>query len=546
MTSSHRIRFVSLIFLFFCTQCQQLPEKLQVVHDGQNLQAELTGPNWKQIPGALIGSGIANVAFINRYVQDAPFHMKVRLSLDTLNASTALIWIFGNHFGFDSNAQDEEKKYRLFFYSPLLPEVHYLDPALNYFRPGEPFDVELFRDTDSMFIEINQKSVTSFPLHELAGPLSGRIGLRPWRNTMRVYDWSFEGKTETTPELAYVFEAGQEGYDIYAIPAIIKTEDHTLLAFCEGRKGAWYNDAGDIDLVMKRSDDDGKSWSPLKVVLDDGPHSCQNPVPIYDPERKRVVLVSTRKSANDIYTSVLEGKGDEAIQVRVMYADSKGHEWTSVQHITTQVKSDSMNWYATGPGSGLLMESSPFAGRIVIACNHTVAGDKRYRAHIIYSNDGGDTWGMGGTVPGTGLNEGEVAELEDGRLYINMRNYDMTHHSRRVSYSEDGGITWSPAVFDLELTEPSAQASAQTIEMDGTKHLAFSNPDHPYFRQNMTLKLSSDGGKSWQKEIVIHPGPGANSDIVQLTDTTLGVLFQAGSFTYTDGIVFWEGHNLFN
>lgn len=539
MTPRHRILFRSLILLLF-TQCQQLPETLQIVHKGQNLQAKLTGPNWKHIPGELIGSGIAHVAFINRYVQDAPFHMKVTLSLDTLNASTALVWIFGNHFGFDSNAQGEANKYRLFLYSPLLPEVRYLDHAVDYLRPGEPFDFELYRNTDSMFVEINQKPVTSFPLKELAGPLNGRIGLRPWRNVMRVYDWSFEGNTYAPPELDYIFESGKEGYEVYAIPALIKTEDHTLLAFCEGRKGAWYNDAGDIDLVMKRSEDGGNTWSPLEVVLDDGPHSCQNPVPIYDPIRKRVVLISTRKSAHDIYTKVLEGVGDEAIQIRVIYADPNGRGWTALKDITEQVKPDSMNWYATGPGSGLLMESSRFPGRMVIACNHTIQGDQQYRAHVMYSNDGGETWYIGGRIPGDGLNEGEVAEIEGGRLYINMRNYDITHHARRVSHSDDGGISWTHAEFDLELVEPRAQASVQTLEMKGKKILAFSNPDHPYFRQNMTLKISYDGGGSWQKETVIHPGPSANSDIVQLTDSTVGVLFQAGRFTYTDGVVFTD------
>ncbi len=530
-----------LIFLWSLglLQCQMKDAKrILIVQKGKGIAVQLTGNNWEQDSDALVGKGIANVAFIDQYVMDTSFRMSVTLSLDTLNASTALAWVFGNHIGFDSNSVEDSNKQRIFFYSPSLPEVRYFDQASQYIVPGMPFDFELLREKDSLFVYINKQKVIQVPLEDLAGPLSGAIGLRPWRNTMHIYEWTFEGATQAPPRLNYVFESGDEGYDLFALPAIIETTPGTLLAFCEGRRGAWYNDMGDIDLVMKRSMDGGETWSPLSVVLDDGPHSCQNPVPIYDPIQHRLVLVSTRKSANDLYSKVLSGEADEAIRVRVMYADSMGNHWTTPKDITTQVKPDSMNWYATGPGSGLRMTSTPYTGRMVVACNHTVQGDPQYRAHVIYSDDGGENWEVGGSIPGKGLNEGEVAELDNGDLYINMRNYDLTHHARRISYSEDGGLTWSPAQFDLELPEPRAQASTQSVNWQGRKVLAFSNPDHPYFRQNMTLKLSYDGGKSWPDNIALYPGPSANSDIVQLNDNTIGVLYQAGRFTYTDGIVF--------
>jgi len=70
-------------------------------------------------------------------------------------------------------------------------------------------------------------------------------------------------------QLVYLFESGTYGYNTFRIPAIITTDKGTLLAFAEGRKNS-SSDTGDIDLVMKRSEDNGKTWSDLKVIWDDG------------------------------------------------------------------------------------------------------------------------------------------------------------------------------------------------------------------------------------------------------------------------------------
>jgi sialidase-1 len=78
-----------------------------------------------------------------------------------------------------------------------------------------------------------------------------------------------------------IFVAGQGGYHTYRIPALIVTSHQTLLAFCEGRKNS-ASDTGDIDLLLKRSTDGGKTWSEPQVVWDDGPNTCGNPCPVVD------------------------------------------------------------------------------------------------------------------------------------------------------------------------------------------------------------------------------------------------------------------------
>ena len=82
-----------------------------------------------------------------------------------------------------------------------------------------------------------------------------------------------------------VFVSGQGGYHTYRIPSLIVTRKGTLLAFCEGRKNG-RGDAGDIDLLLKRSPDGGKTWEKTQVVWDDGDNTCGNPCPVVDAQHR--------------------------------------------------------------------------------------------------------------------------------------------------------------------------------------------------------------------------------------------------------------------
>src|SRR5688572_4491882 len=100
-----------------------------------------------------------------------------------------------------------------------------------------------------------------------------------------------------------IFAAGQNGYHTYRIPSLIASKPGTLLAFCEGRKNS-ASDAGDIDVLMKRSTDNGKTWSEHRVLWDDGTNTCGNPCPVVDQETGTIWLLLTHNLGTDREASI--------------------------------------------------------------------------------------------------------------------------------------------------------------------------------------------------------------------------------------------------
>ena len=85
-----------------------------------------------------------------------------------------------------------------------------------------------------------------------------------------------------------LWEKGTGKYNNYRIPSIIVTQKGTLLAFCEGREGG---DAGNIDLLLKRSEDGGKTWGKEQVIWDDKENTCGNPCPVVDKKDRANFVV---------------------------------------------------------------------------------------------------------------------------------------------------------------------------------------------------------------------------------------------------------------
>ncbi|WP_167604870.1 sialidase family protein [Maribellus sediminis] len=332
-----------------------------------------------------------------------------------------------------------------------------------------------------------------------------------------------------------IYISGSEGYNTFRIPAIVQTNSGRLLTFAEGRVNG-SSDTGNIDLVMRSSDDDGKTWSPLKIIWDDGNNVCGNPAPVVDVQTGEIHLLMTWNLGEDHERDIIDLKSKDTRRVFVSSSSDDGDSWTTPKEITSSVKKENWTWYATGPCHGIQLKSSKIKGRLLIPCDHIEAESKQYYSHTIFSDDHGKTWLLGGTTPQHQVNESTVAELPDGKLLLNMRNYDRSQKARKISCSEDGGLTWSDIQSDTALIEPICQASL--LYTSDNNFLWFLNPANTDSRTNMTLKMSSDEGKTWKTHTVLHPGPAAYSDLCQINKNTIGCLFEGGMENPYQGIVF--------
>lgn len=324
-----------------------------------------------------------------------------------------------------------------------------------------------------------------------------------------------------------VFVNGESGYACFRIPAIICTEKGILVAIAEGRKRGC-SDTGDIDLVSKRSKDGGKTWSELRVIWDDHDNTCGNPAPVLDRSTGTIHLLSTWNLGEDREPQIIDQTSTDTRRVFVLQSADEGESWSTPVEITSSVKLSQWTWYATGPGSGIQLQYGSHQGRLMVACDHIEAGTKKYFSHVIFSDDHGQNWQLGGTTPMDKVNECEVAELTNGDLLLNMRNYDRSQQKRQVAWSKDGGLTWTDQRFQDELIEPICQGSLLVYRHKNQSALLFSNPASTEKRENMCLKISYDSGLTWPQTTVLFPGPSAYSDLVIDKKGRMGCLFESG------------------
>ncbi len=344
-----------------------------------------------------------------------------------------------------------------------------------------------------------------------------------------------------TKFLKYLFRSGTEGYTTFRIPAIVTSNKGTVLAFAEGRKkGA--SDTGDIDIVLKRSTDNGKTWSDLMVVWDHAENVCGNPAPVVDKTTGTIYLLSTWNLGTDHESQIIKQTSKDTRRVFILESTDDGKSWSEAKEITKAVKKENWTWYATGPCQGIQLEKGEYKGRLVVPCDHIEAESKKYYSHTIYSDDHGKTWQLGGSTTQDQVNECTVAELSDGKLMLNMRNYDRSEKARKISISEDGGLTWSNIFSHETLIEPICQASMAryTFENEGKSRLLFLNPADQDKRKNMTLRISYDEGSTWAKSKIIYSGPSAYSDVIKLPNNKIACYYEAGYKNPYEGIVFKE------
>lgn len=351
-----------------------------------------------------------------------------------------------------------------------------------------------------------------------------------------------------------VFVSGTEGFKSFRIPAIVSTPQGDLLAFAEGRV-AGSGDFGDIDIVMKRSKDQGKTWSAIQTVATYNDLQAGNPAPVMDltdPSYPKGRLFLFFNTGNNHEGEVRKGKGLREVWYKTSI--DGGNTWSEATNITTQVhrpKQPAINpaydfaedWrsYANTPGHGMQMTEGKYKGRIYIAANHSSGDPKKgfedYQAHGFYTDDHGKTFKLSETVSIEGSNESTAAEISGGRLMFNSRNQKGDIRARIVAISSDGGAKWDTTYFDKTLIDPVCEGTILTIGKNKKYNiLAFCNAADEKNRDNLTLRISEDDGKTWKKSILLDKGQDgkkdhtAYSDIVKTGKKKIGVLYERDGY----------------
>jgi sialidase-1 len=344
-----------------------------------------------------------------------------------------------------------------------------------------------------------------------------------------------------------VYQSGTEGYRSFRIPGIVKLPDGTLLAFAEGRVGD-ANDFGDIDIVLKKSTDKGKTWSALQVVADNKDMQAGNPAPVVDftdpayPQGRVFLFYNT---GNNHESEVRKGKGlREAWYVA---SGDGGKTWDAPVNITAMVHRPKQapynfqeDWrcFFNTPGHAMQFTTGKYKGRIYVATNHS-AGDPQprfmeYRAGGYYSDDHGKTFQISEDVSFPGGNEAIAAELGNDRLMLNIRNQQKNVKARIVAISSDGR-SWDTAYYDHQLPDPVCQGSLITLGFKkGKAILAFSNAADTLNRDNLTLRISKDEGRTWTQRYQIDSigakNNSAYSDIIAIGKREIGILYEKENY----------------
>ncbi|MFJ9036148.1 exo-alpha-sialidase [Streptomyces sp. NPDC102406] len=341
------------------------------------------------------------------------------------------------------------------------------------------------------------------------------------------------------------FRAGQDGYASFRIPAVVATHDGTLLAFCEGRVAS-AADHGDIDLVLRRSTDGGRTWGALQVVIANGRDLAGNPAPVVLASG-RVLLVHVRNAATATEDAIRRGRvtAADGRRVWVTYSDDAGLTWAPGREITGQVKRPSWRWYATTPGHALLTRE----GRVVVPANHSLpptgtdtgAEGKYDGGHCLLSDDDGATWRIGYVDDNTdghlNVNETTVAQLPDGRLYFNARTDSPAPGTRADAHSADGGEHLvKPFRPQAGLVGPVVEGSL--LHLGGPDVLLYAGPADPGSRALMTVRRSLDGGVTWHWAHTVDGLPAAYADLVRVDAATVGLLYETGDFSAYETITF--------
>lgn len=320
-----------------------------------------------------------------------------------------------------------------------------------------------------------------------------------------------------------------------------------MLAYAEARKSL-RGDWGAIDIVMRRSADKGRTWSPHRVIAKVSGPVEKNPVALAknlatsgELTYNNPVAIADRKPGVVHFLFCLE-----YMRAFYMRSEDDGQTFSNPVEITNAFDRfrPEYDWkvLATGPGHGIQLRSGRLLVPVWLSLGTGASAHRPSVTSTIYSDDGGKTWSRGAiAVPDTAdfifPNETAAAQLSNGMVMLNVRSESKANR-RIVVLSKDGASAWSQPRLDDNLVEAICFGSLLSL---GAKGLVFSNPDNLYKggaapkpgqsrdRKNLTVQWSKDDGKTWKAKRVIEAGWSGYSDLAASRDGTIYCFYESGA-----------------
>ena len=327
-----------------------------------------------------------------------------------------------------------------------------------------------------------------------------------------------------------VRKQGDEGVHTYRIPGLATSTKGTLLAVFDCRNKSSADLPADIEVGLLRSEDNGNTWSKLRRILDYGSDGVGDPAILVDQQTGRIWVAALYAKGNRAWAG--SGPGltpDETGQLVLTHSDDDGKTWSKPLSITPHVKKPEWRLLFNGPGAGIQTKD----GTLVFAAQFKGA-DNVPHSCLLSSHDHGATWTLSPpALPSTPpTSEAQVAELSDGSLLLTMRNE--SHRGVRAwarwdTKAERWSETW------LTVPEPTCMAS---LLRHPSGVLLFTNPNDTKRRVNLTVRTSTDGGKSWSAGRLLDPRLCSYSCMTLLSDGTIGVLYEVGEDTIEETLTF--------
>jgi sialidase-1 len=357
-----------------------------------------------------------------------------------------------------------------------------------------------------------------------------------------------------------------DGVHTYRIPGLSTAKDGTLLAIYDARRESARDLQGDIDIVVNRSTDKGRTWLPMQVVIDMGAwgglpqkfNGVSDANILVDKKTGNIfiaglwmhgLLDSTGKwiegltDTSTVWNHQWKAKGSQpgfdvkqSSQFMIVKSTDNGKTWSQPVNLTKQLKQEDWWLLAPAPGAGITLQD----GTLVFP---TEGRDKKGSAFscITYSKDGGATWHTTKqAINDEVTTENMAVELSDGSIMLNMRcnkNAKDTGstNGRVVAVTKDLGLSWTKhPTSHGALPEPVCMASIirHDYVVKGKKRsvLLFSNPDSKTLRNHMTIKVSYDDGRTWvdKKKILLDEGKSRGySCLTSIDKDTIGILYES-------------------